>query len=74
MCQTSKRLGIALGTDRLFCESVDPRSHRGESRWLFGPTLWDRTDSEDGHCADVDAPTDGKPQHRPHGADPHPDL
>ena len=32
--------GIALEINRLrFFESVDPRSHRGESRWLFGPTL-----------------------------------
>jgi hypothetical protein len=66
--------GIALETNSRFCESVDPRSHRGESRWLFGPTLQDRTDSEDGHRADVDAPSHGKPQHGPRGADPHPHL
>jgi hypothetical protein len=35
----SRRIGIALETNRRFCKSVDPRSHRGESRWLFEHTL-----------------------------------
>ena len=35
----SRRLGIALETNCHFRESFDPRSHRGESRWLFELTL-----------------------------------
>jgi hypothetical protein len=35
----SRRLGIALEINYDFRESFDPRSHGGESRWLFDRTL-----------------------------------
>jgi len=44
------------------------------SRWWFGPTYRTEPIVMDGHCADVDAPSHGKPQHGPRGADPHPHL
>ena len=72
--RASIRLGLAFEPYRNFREGVDTRSHRGECRWLFERTLQDRANGKDGHCTDVDAPPDGKPQHGPCSADPHPHL
>ena len=71
MIHVSRRIGIALETNFTFRESIDPRSRRDESRWLFVLALQNRNSGQNGHCADADAPSDGKPQHGPCSADPH---